>query len=188
MKKMQCLSFQNNLYNIKRKNCVTIRNEQRKQVQNKSILSKNRKISGAHSPGSEQNEHIAGHIHSTQNKKKHTAKQDWEKFVLKQCQLKLRICSSTYGLNISALIFLYEVIFACCIAKKQPPEVFWKKGVLKLYKFHRKASVLESLFNKGLKAYNFIKKRLQHKCFPAKFAKPLKTLIFENIYITCNAP
>ena len=32
MKKMQCLSFQNNLYNIKRKNCVTIRNEQRKQV------------------------------------------------------------------------------------------------------------------------------------------------------------
>ena len=101
---------------------------------------------------------------------------------------ELRICSSTYGLNISALIFHYEVIFACCIAKKQPPEVFWKKGVLKLYKFHRKASVLESLFNKGLKTCNFIKERLQHKCFPAKFAKPLKTLIFENIYITCDVP
>ena len=33
--------------------------------------------------------------------------------------------------------------------------------------------MLESLFNKvaGLKAYNFIKKRFQHKCFPVNFRK-----------------
>ena len=48
-----------------------------------------------------------------------------------------------------------------------------KKGVLKNFanftrKFHRKTPALESLFNKvaGLEAYNFIKKRLKHRCFP----------------------
>ena len=35
--------------------------------------------------------------------------------------------------------------------------------------------MLESLFNKVAKACNFIKKRLQHKCFPANIAKFLKT-------------
>ena len=40
-------------------------------------------------------------------------------------------------------------------------------------KLHRKTSVLESLFNKvaGLKARNPIKKRLQYRYFPVKFAK-----------------
>ena len=43
--------------------------------------------------------------------------------------------------------------------------------------------MLESLFKKvpGLKAYNFIKKRLQHRCFPVKFAKFLRTAILKNI-------
>ena len=43
--------------------------------------------------------------------------------------------------------------------------------------------MLESLFKKaaGLKACNFIEKRLQHKCFPVKFAKFLKTTILKNI-------
>ena len=47
-------------------------------------------------------------------------------------------------------------------------------------KSHRKAPVLDSLFNKvaGQKACNFIKKRLQHKCFPVKFVKFLKTRFF----------
>ena len=36
---------------------------------------------------------------------------------------------------------------------------------------------MESLFNKvaGLQATNFIKKRLQHKCFPVNTAKFLRT-------------
>ena len=40
-------------------------------------------------------------------------------------------------------------------------------------KFDKKMPVLESLFNKvvTLKACNFIKKWLQHMCFPVKFAK-----------------
>ena len=43
--------------------------------------------------------------------------------------------------------------------------------------------MLESLFNKaaGLLPYNFIKKRLQHRCFSVKFAKLLSKPILKNI-------
>ena len=44
--------------------------------------------------------------------------------------------------------------------------------------------MLESLFNKvvGLKACNFIKRRLQHKCFPVKFAKCLRVPFLQNLF------
>ena len=47
--------------------------------------------------------------------------------------------------------------------------------------------MLESLFNKiaGLKACNFIKKRLQHKGFPMNFRKFTKTPILENTSDGC---
>ena len=70
-------------------------------------------------------------------------------------------------------------------AQKQPPEVFCKKRCsLEFRKFHRKTPVLESLFNNfaGLQAWNFIKKILQHWCFPMKFAKFLRTPILKNIW------
>ena len=62
-----------------------------------------------------------------------------------------------------------------CLSQKQSPEVFCK--------FYRKTSMLESVFNKvaGLKASNIIKNRLQHRCFPVKFAKFLRTPILNNI-------
>ena len=43
--------------------------------------------------------------------------------------------------------------------------------------------MLEFLFIKfvGLQAYNFIKKRLQHRSFPVKFDKFLRTPILKNI-------
>ena len=43
--------------------------------------------------------------------------------------------------------------------------------------FAEKTPVLESLLNKvaDLKTCNFIKRRLQHRCFPVKFAKFLRT-------------
>ena len=43
--------------------------------------------------------------------------------------------------------------------------------------------MLEPVFNKveGLKTCNFIKKLLQHRHFPVKFAKFLRTLILKNI-------
>ena len=42
--------------------------------------------------------------------------------------------------------------------------------------------MLESVFNKvrGLKTWKCIKKRFQHRCFPVKFAKFLKTLFTEH--------
>ena len=44
--------------------------------------------------------------------------------------------------------------------------------------------MLEFLFNivPGLKASNFIKKRLQHRCFPVNNEKILRTPILKNIY------
>ena len=62
-------------------------------------------------------------------------------------------------------------------------DILQNRSSKKFRKFHRKTAVLESLFNKvaGLKTCNFIKKRLQHRCFPAKFEKfsriPLATLV-----------
>ena len=45
-----------------------------------------------------------------------------------------------------------------------------------------KAPVLESLFNKvtGLRASHFVKKRLQHRCFPVIFANFLRTSCLQN--------
>ena len=65
----------------------------------------------------------------------------------------------------------------------QPPEVFYKKAILKFCNIHRKTPALESIFNKvaGL-ACNFIKKRLQQStCFLMNIAKFLKIPIWKNI-------
>ena len=43
-------------------------------------------------------------------------------------------------------------------------------------KYNRKTDVLESLFN-NVVCLNFIKKRMQHRCFPVNFSK-----IFRNTY------
>ena len=50
--------------------------------------------------------------------------------------------------------------------------------------FHRKTPVLESLFNKtaDLQTSNFIKKRLQHRCFTTKFSKILTMPILKKIW------
>ena len=70
-------------------------------------------------------------------------------------------------------------------AQKQPPEVFCKKRCsLKSRKFHRKTPVFESLFNNfaGLQAWNFIKKILQHWCFPMKNSHlPKNFLLFASM-------
>ena len=53
---------------------------------------------------------------------------------------------------------------------------------LKFRKSHRKLPVLEFLFNKVicLKDCIFVKKRLQHLCFPLTFAKFLRTPFLQN--------
>ena len=67
--------------------------------------------------------------------------------------------------------------------QKQPPEMCYKKGVLKIFcKIHRKTPVSESLFNKvaRLRPATLIKKKLWHKCFPVNFAKFLRTPFLQN--------
>ena len=53
---------------------------------------------------------------------------------------------------------------------------------LKFWNIYRKATVLESLFNKvpGLQGCNIINKRLQHKCFHVNIAKYLEEIL-QNI-------
>ena len=53
-----------------------------------------------------------------------------------------------------------------------------KYAFLKFRNIQRKATVLESLFNKvaDLKAHNLIKKRIQHMCFPVNIEKFSRTV------------
>ena len=84
---------------------------------------------------------------------------------------------------ISAILSTQVACDDMCVqyVQKQPPEMFFKKGVLK--NFANLTPVLESLFNKngGLGARNFIKKSVKNRCFPVKLAKILRTPILKNI-------
>ena len=61
--------------------------------------------------------------------------------------------------------------------QKQSSDVLQNRCSSEFLKFQRKTPVYESIFCNvvGLKACNFVKTRLQHRCFPAKFAKFLRT-------------
>ena len=68
-------------------------------------------------------------------------------------------------------------------------QMFFKIGVLKNFrKFHRKTPILESLSIKvtGLRTWNDIIKRLQHRCFFVKLAKFLRTSFFYNIFFSTS--
>ena len=58
--------------------------------------------------------------------------------------------------------------------------VFQNRCYYKFLDINKKISVLESLFYKvtGLMAYNFIKKRSQHRCFPVNVTKCLRKAFF----------
>ena len=64
-----------------------------------------------------------------------------------------------------------------------------RSSFLKLCNLHRKTLVLEPFFNKvaDLHASNFIKKRLQYRCFPMNIVKFLKNTYFEEHLITLTA-
>ena len=70
----------------------------------------------------------------------------------------------------------------CVSLQKQSREVFYKKLSLKISQYSQK-NTCWSLFIKvaGLQACNFIKKRLQWRCFPANIVDFSKTPILKNI-------
>ena len=61
-------------------------------------------------------------------------------------------------------------------------QMFFKKGVLKNF---AKTPMLESLVNKvaGLKAWNFNKKRFQHRCFPMAASRNVKTFHLSKCFV-----
>ena len=68
--------------------------------------------------------------------------------------------------------------------KKQPPEALCKKMCSeKFRKFYRKTTMLESLFKKvaGLRTCNFLKKRLQHRCFSSEISETRLKKVFVNL-------
>ena len=66
----------------------------------------------------------------------------------------------------------------------QTPEVFYKKSCSETFRnIYRKTPLLESVSNTvtGMKACNFVKKRLQHRCFLVNIAKFWRTPILKKI-------
>ena len=62
--------------------------------------------------------------------------------------------------------------------------MFNKKAALKNFAIFTEKHLPSSLFlnkNVGLQSWNFIKKRLQHRFFPANIAKFFRTPVLENI-------
>ena len=70
------------------------------------------------------------------------------------------------------------------ISERYNEQVFYKNAVLKIFAKYTKKRLCWTLFlnkNAGLQYWNFIKKRLQHRCFPVNIAKFLRTSILRNI-------
>ena len=67
--------------------------------------------------------------------------------------------------------------------QKQPPEVFYKKGVLENFANFTGKNLFKPIFDKvaGLKTCEYIEKRLQYRSFPIKFWKFLRTSFLKNI-------
>ena len=77
----------------------------------------------------------------------------------------------------------YSYSYIVVPVQKQPPEVFYKKCVLKSFaKFTGKHLRQSLCFNKvaGLTLATLLEKRLWHWCFPVNFAKCLRTPFLQN--------
>ena len=59
--------------------------------------------------------------------------------------------------------------------------VIFSKFCKKFRSRHQKCSTKKHVKVAGLKVYNFIKMRLQNRCFPVNIAKLLRTPILKNI-------
>ena len=65
--------------------------------------------------------------------------------------------------------------------------MFFEIDILKVCNIHRKTVVLESLFSEvsSLEAYTFIKKRLQHRCFPVNILMFFRKFYLKNTTSGC---
>ena len=91
------------------------------------------------------------------------------------------ITEQNWNMTVVELYFCHCSIF---MARSSHRRISTKKDVLKISQYSQENTCVGVFFNKvsDLQACNFIKKRLQHRCFPVKFAKFLRTAILKNIY------
>ena len=100
-----------------------------------------------------------------------------------------KCCYQLYVLPINESIYSFsrKILFVmdifCERNRSSHLRCSMKKLFLKFCNIYRKTPVLESLFDEvaGLKTCNFIKKRLQHRCFSVNILKFLRTPILKNI-------
>ena len=73
-------------------------------------------------------------------------------------------------------------------------QMFFEIGVLRVCNIYRSTPLLESLFSKvaSLETYKFVKKRLQHRCFPVIIANFARKFYLKNTtsdcFCTWNSP
>ena len=97
---------------------------------------------------------------------------------------KLLVCHNKVAKQLQLFNYFFKKIQKQPREKqKQPLEEFFKQICpSKFCKLHKKTPVLETFLIKlQLSPCKLFKKRLQHKCFPVKFAKLLRTSILKNI-------
>ena len=92
-------------------------------------------------------------------------------------QFKLSITLAIFSNSYFSEQLLFRTgIFHNSYLQEQPSEVFCKKSCPKTFRnIHRKIPL-------GLQDCCFIKKRLQHRCFPVNIANFLRTAILKNIW------
>ena len=100
-----------------------------------------------------------------------------ETYFCKMSSLLLIFFIDTIISLVSSTQIACDVMCVQCV-QKQPPEVFFRKDVLKNFAYFTGKQLRWSLFNKvaGPQACNFIKKRIQHRCVPVKLENFYKHL------------
>ena len=100
-----------------------------------------------------------------------------ETYFFKMSSLLLIFFIDTIISLVSSTQIACDVMCVQCV-QKQPPEVFFRKDVLKNFAYFTEKQLRWSLFNKvaGPQACNFIKKRIQHRCVPVKLENFYKHL------------
>ena len=81
-----------------------------------------------------------------------------------------------------ALLNTATILVPVLFQKRSFADVLQNRYSWKFCKFHRKTPVLQSLFYKvaSFQTCKFIKKKLQHRCFPVKLAKFLRTAFLKE--------
>ena len=103
-----------------------------------------------------------------------------------QLQLKQISCSQTESSSMwnEVSSWLISTKSSQNISKRATGVVLQKKMLLKICKFHRNTTVLESFFNKveRPKTCNFFKKRLPHSRFPLNLVNLRKAYFEEHLW------